>query len=336
MSVQHHSARRSSRISTILLASMAALALNACSSTRGNIAVGDAVCTSPVPPRRTPLPLATPAQRDGLLAAGFSADSVHLADVIGAAGSLLASLDTTTGRNGPPVFNAFASNHVSLSVDRATLEVLGTVAALSCQGARIAELDADLNQREALVARRLALAGIAIGAGAGAVSGGLGFLTSSTPANIAGIVSGVGESFFGVLQLDVSATGHLRLQSNMLEEFWRGPEVPTLFPQRVWRYLNTRKNAGEETPREAIIASWRRDHLIPDEDYTPEPPAVIMKRDGVGTEDTETLQLLYQPLEDRVGLMARSLGRLVEELLERSEAAMLNRQTTPARRRPSA
>jgi hypothetical protein len=122
----------------------------------------------------------------------------------------------------------------------------------------------------------------------------------------------------------------------MLEEFWRAPATPTLFPQRVWRYLNTPRNPGEQTPRELIIASWRQDHLIPDEDYTPEPPAVLTIRDGVGTEDTEKLQLLFQPLEDRVGLMSRSLGRLVEELLERSEAAMIRRETAPARRRPAA
>lgn len=100
---------------------MAALALNACSSSRGNIAVGDAVYTKPVPPRCTPLPLAIPAQNEGFLTAGIAPELVDIADVIGAAGALPASPDTTTGRNGALVFNVSASNPVLLSIDWASL-----------------------------------------------------------------------------------------------------------------------------------------------------------------------------------------------------------------------
>jgi hypothetical protein len=39
------------------------------------------------------------------------------------------------------------------------------VAALNCQDARIAKLDADLNQREAILSNRLALAGNAVTTG---------------------------------------------------------------------------------------------------------------------------------------------------------------------------
>ena len=144
---------------------MAALALNACSSSRGNIAVGDAVCMKPVPPRRTPLPLAIPAQNAGFLTADIAPELVHGAVVIGAAGALPASPDTPTGRNGALVFNVSASNPVSFSIGRASLGVPGAVAALNGQDARIAKLAADLNQREAILSNRLALTGNAVSTG---------------------------------------------------------------------------------------------------------------------------------------------------------------------------
>lgn len=336
MTIQYLPARRGRSFSSLLMASIAALALSACANNRDNIVVGDAVCASPVPPRRTPLPVATPAQRAGLLAAGFSPEAVHIADVIGAAGPLLASVETSTGRNGQPVFNSIANNHVALSVDRAILEVQGTLSSLNCQGARIGELQDDLNQRQAVITNRFAMAGIAIGAGTAVVSGGLGFLANSAPASVTGIAGGALGGLLSVLQLDVNATGHLRLQQNILEELWRAPENPTFFPRRIWRYLNTRTNPGEQTPREMIMASWRHDGLVPDQDPTPEPPPMILDRDAMGADDLGKLKLLLEPLEARIGLMARDLGRLIEELLERSEEAALSRQTAPARRRPAA
>ncbi|NDG48474.1 MAG: hypothetical protein EBY30_05315 [Rhodospirillales bacterium] len=318
-----------------MLASITALALNACASERSNIVVGDAVCVSPVPLRRTPLPVATPAQRAGLLAAGFSAEAVHIADVIGAAAPLLASVDST-GRNSASAFNSSASVHVAISVERAILEVQGTMASLFCQGARIAELQDDLNQRNADINNRFAMAGIAIGAGAAVVTGGMSFFTNATIPTVAGMVAGGAGGALSVWQLGVDATGRLRLQQNMLEEFWRAPEHATLFPMRVWRYLNTRERAGEQTPREMMIASWRRDGLIPDQDATPEPPAIILDRTAMDSDDLEKLKLLLEPLEARIGLMSRDLGRLLEEFLERSEAAALSRPTAPPRRRPAA
>ena len=335
MKTRHSPTRRSRTSSRLLLASIAALALNACANDRSNIVVGDAVCVSPVPPRRTPLPVATPAQRAGLLAAGFSAEAVHIADVIGAAAPLLASVDST-GRNSASAFNSSASVHVAIGVERATLEVQGTMASLLCQGARIAELQDDLNQRNADINNRLTMAGIAIGAGAAVVTGGMSFFTNATIPTVAGMVAGGAGGALSVWQLGVDATGRLRLQQNMLEEFWRAPEHATLFPIRVWRYLNTRNNAGEQTPREMIIASWRRDGLIPDQDATPEPPAIILDRTAMDSDDLEKLKLLLEPLEARIGLMSRDLGRLLEEFLERSEAAALSRPTAPARRRPAA
>jgi hypothetical protein len=312
------------------------LALSACASQRSSVVVGDAVCASPVPPRRLPLPLATPVQRETLLRAGFSPEAVHIADVIGAAGSLLASRTTNEGANGQPVFNSFANNHVALSLDRGILEVQGTEASLSCQASRIAELQAELLQQQAVISNRYHFARLAVTAGAAIAGGTAGLLSSSTIANVTTISGGGLEGLLTILQLDINPSGHLRLQQNMLEEFWRAPETPALFPQRVWRYLNTSVNPGEPTPRENIIESWRRDQLIPDAPFTPEPPPLILKRDAIKSDELESIRLLIEPVQVRVGLMARSMGRLVEELLEQSEATALNRQAPPGRRRPAA
>jgi len=180
------------------------------------------------------------------------------------------------------------------------------------------------------------LASIAIGAGASVVTGGMSFFTNGTIPTVASMaIEGAGGAL-GLMQLGVNATGRLQLRKNILEEFWRAPERPTYFGMRVWRYLNTRERAGEQTPREMIIASWRRDGLIPDQDATPEPPAIILDRTAMDSDDLEKLKLLLEPLEARIGLMSRDLGRLLEEFLERSEAAALSRPTGPARRRPAA
>jgi hypothetical protein len=84
------------------------------------------------------------------------------------------------------------------------------------------------------------------------------------------------------------------------------------------------------------MASWRRDGLIPDQAPTAEPPAIILNRNAVDSDDLERLKLLLEPLEARIGLMSRDLGQLIEELLERTEAAAASRQAPPARRRPAA
>lgn len=336
MNIGSNVARRGSSFSRFLLASVAALTLSACASQRSGVVVGDAVCASPVPARRMPLPLATPAQRETLLRAGFTPEAVHIADVIGAAGSLLASGVNNEGASGQPVFNSFANNHVALSLDRGILEVQGTEASLSCQASRVAELQAELTQRQAVISNRYHLLALAATAGSAIAGGAAGFLTSSVIANVTSITGGGIEAALAVLQLEVNPQGHLRLQQNMMEEFWRAPETPTLFPQRVWRYLNTSVNPGEPTPRENIIESWRRDQLIPEGPYTPEPPPLILKRDAIGSDELESIRLLIEPVQVRVGLMARSMGRLVEELLEQSEASALNRQVPPGRRRPAA
>ena len=333
MNARHSLTRRSSTISSVLLASIAAFALNACANNSNNIVVGDAVCASPVPPRRTPLPVATPAQRTGLLAAGYSAEAVHIADVIGAAAPLLASVGTT-GRNGTSADNSSASIHLAISVERAIVEVQGTMASLNRQGARISELQDHLNQRNADINNQFAMAGIAIGAGAAVLTGGMSFFTNDTIVAVTGMVAGGAGGALAVSQLGVDANGRLRLQQNMLEEFWRAPVHATLFPMRVWRYLHTRNNAGEQTPHEIIMASWRRDGLIPDQDPTPEPPAIILSRTAMDSGDLQKLKLLLEPLEARIGLMSRDLGRLLEEFLERAEAGAISPPTAPARRRP--
>jgi hypothetical protein len=150
------------------------------------------------------------------------------------------------------------------------------------------------------------------------------------------MVAGGAGGALSVSQLGVDATGELRLRQNILEELWRAPERSTHFGMRVWRYLNTRNNPGDQTPREMIIASWRADGLIPDQDATSEPPAIILEHAAMSTDDLEKLQLLIEPLQARIGLMSRDLGRLLEEFLERSEAAAPSRQSAPTRRRPAA
>jgi hypothetical protein len=321
--------------SRLLLVSIAALALNACANDRSDIVVGDAICLSQVPPRRTPLPVATPAQSAGLLTAGFSAQAVHIADVIGAAAPLLASVDTT-GRNGTSAFNSHASIHIAISAERATLEIQAMTASLECQLARIIRLQDELIHRNTAIYIRLTAAGFAIGAGAAVVTGGLSFFTNATIPTVAGMVAGGAGGALSVSQLGVDATGELRLRQNILEELWRAPERSTHFGMRVWRYLNTRNNPGDQTPREMIIASWRADGLIPDQDATSEPPAIILEHAAMSTDDLEKLQLLIEPLQARIGLMSRDLGRLLEEFLERSEAAAPSRQSAPTRRRPAA
>lgn len=335
MIARHSPTRRSRTGPRLLLAIIAVFALNACANNRSNIVVGDAICGSPVPPRRMPLPVATPAQRASLLAAGFSAEAVHIADVIGAAAPLLASVDTTGG-NGASALHSLASNHIAISVERAMLEVQAMTASLDCQLARIEKLGDELNHRNADFNNRLMLASIAIGAGASVATGGMSFFTNGTIPTVASMaIEGAGGAL-GLMQLGVNATGRLQLRKNILEEFWRAPERPTYFGMRVWRYLNTRNNPGDETPREMVIASWRGDGLIPDQDVTSEPPTIILEHAALSTEDLEKLRLLIEPLHARIGLMSRDLGRLAEEVLERSEAAALSRQTPPTRRRPAA
>jgi hypothetical protein len=324
--MQNPSSPRNGHAARLLGLVLAAVSLGGCVNSATRFVVQDTVCISPVPPRRTPLPVATPEQRAALVTAGFSPQAVHVADVIGSAGALLAAVEAASGRNGRPTVDPFATYQMALSINRAVLEVQGSLATLQCQGGRIDQLQAQLTQREADINRNLSLAAILIGAATNVASGGLGFVNAVAPTNVASIVGGVIGAVPSVFQLDISATGRLRLQQNMLEEFWRAPETPTLFNIRVWRYLTWRDHPGAPTERELIMETWRRDGLIPDEDPTSEPPAIILERERLSSDDLQTLKAILEPIEVRIGLMARDLGRLIEELLERPPPNQLIRQ----------
>ncbi len=68
------------------------------------------------------------------------------------------------------------------------------------------------------------------------------------------------------------------------------------------------------------MTEWRASGLASDEEPRPEPPAIILERSELGTDDLQTLKAILEPFEVRIGLMARDLGRLIEELLERPPA----------------
>ena len=273
--------------------------------------VGDAFCANRLRPAVAHLPPPAPGQVERLLAGGFSAEAVRTAEAIGVLDRLQALLEAERRPgNGVPVL--LARQAVTDRVILALLDVQATLATIDCEGERADQLRGQLQRNEARRARNLGLAGILVGAGTAALTGGLSLAGSTAAGDTVGIIGGSSEAAVASLLLFGGGDGLLRTRANLLAEVYRHPVQSSLFPPTVWRHLTRRAAPGEASIAEEIVAEWRAAGLLESEDdplFRPEARLSI--------EQLERRDAMLDLTEARIALMSRDLRQLLEEVTAR-------------------
>ncbi|UPY37489.1 hypothetical protein [Sediminicoccus sp. KRV36] len=275
--------------------------------------VSDSFCAARLRQAVPSLPPPGPGEASRLLAGGFSADAIETAEAIGVLGRMQALIDTERRPgNGVPVI--LARQAVTDRVLLALLDVQATLATIDCEGERADQLRGQLQRNETRRARNLGLAGILIGAGTAALTGGLSLAGAAAAGDTVGIIGGSAEAAVASTLLFGSTSGLLRTRTNLLAEIHRQPAQSSLFPPTVWRYLTRRDAPGEPNIAEEIVAEWRAAGLL---DGEPELDPLFLGEARLAIEDLERRDAMLDLTEARIALMSRDLRQLLEEVTAR-------------------
>ncbi|WP_424810977.1 hypothetical protein [Roseococcus sp. YIM B11640] len=297
--------------------------LGAC-ATAQRPTISDNFCAARLDRAARDVPQPRPGQTVALTRAGFDADALETAEIIGALDPVADILEAERRADGGTAL-LLARQGLTHRVLLAMLDVNATLAAIDCEGERGDQLRGQLQRIEARRTRNLGLAGILIGAATAAASGGLSMAGSSNAGDIAGVVGGAAEAMVGGAILFGSSTGRLSTRANLLNEVFRQPANSSLFPPTVWRYLTRRDTPDSRSIAEEIVAEWRSAGLIDEDDIEP-----LFDPEGeFSVGDMERRDAMLDLLEARIALMSRDLRLLLEEVVYRP----VPERVVPRRRR---
>ena len=202
-------------------------------------------------------------------------------------------------------------------------EVSSVVNRVDCEATRANHaiaLDELRDQR----ARRYEITAIVGDALIGTVGGALTIALQETASGIPDIVGGSFATSFG-LAAGLTGGEHELFhpeKTNLLREIWEAPQVPTMFPGSVCRFLNwpLGDEAEYRTRRDELIAEWRDDGLI-GEPGKEDRRATLFFSTG-GTYDIDDLYARAQMLE----VIKTSLNVMVQYLYLLSQEALHHQQ----------
>lgn len=104
------------------------------------------------------------------------------------------------------------------------------------------------------------LAAIVLGSGIGVLGSALQFGDSTAHAGDGvGVASGAGSTLLSLVGVRLQRGGKrlVSIEPKMLAPvFHRGPDSVNVYPQDVWRYLNSAPKAGDLTPVDALVKHW--------------------------------------------------------------------------------
>jgi hypothetical protein len=194
-------------------------------------------------------------------------------------------------------------------------------AEISCEEARAEHLADYLETQNDNRARLLTIAAIVAGGIWGIVGGALALADDVVGEAIVGIVGGVLTTVFGGAALFQDQGAYLGHQRNLLREMWEGPETPLLFPDVIWRFLNS---PLEEDPavthRSILISRWQREGRLgsPGSDEEKRRSTLMFGEGGEYTvDDLYARAQMFNLLQSQVGMTSQYLERLLKELIAR-------------------
>ncbi|WP_203072171.1 hypothetical protein [Falsiroseomonas ponticola] len=280
-------------------------------------AVSDRLCASRAgdPPAVPRAPVAA-GDRDQLAAVGYSPVALRAADAVGAV-PLMLRLDAPAGTAGAPAARLAARQELVERILQGMLDAAGTIAEIDCEGERGDQLRTRLQAVQDRRARQLGVAGLLLGAGTAALTGGLSLAGAAAAGSVAGIAGGAAEaSAAGALLFGTPPTGHLSTPRNLLREVWERPVEPRLIPASVWRYLSY-PDRGSASQLDLLLAEWRTPEMLgpPGSELERRNASVLFGEAGEYTPGLlEVRDKMLDLLEASIALMHQDLRTLLSEV----------------------
>jgi hypothetical protein len=217
--------------------------------------------------------------------------------------------------------------HLSDRLMMIFFEVNSVVGRVDCEATRANHVASALDELRDQRARRYEITAIIGDALVGIVGGAFTIAAKETASGIADIIGGSFATGFG-LASGLTGGEHAFFhpeQTNLLRELWEAPQVPTMFPVSVWRFLNwpLSEAADYRTRRDELIAEWRNDGLI-GESSQRDRRATLFFGTG-GTYDIDDLRARAQMMEvikTSLSVMMQYLYLFSQEVLNQQQVAV--------------
>ncbi len=140
----------------------------------------------------------------------------------------------------------------------ALFDAFGVAAELECEKGRADSLASGMEEKQNDIQQRRTVIALLSDATAGLLSGIFLFGGSDVLAGGADIIGNLLQGTFGWAALGGQQQYELRLARNHLKEVWEGPESSTLFPDSVWRFLNSPLTEGRiDSRRKVLVQEWK-------------------------------------------------------------------------------
>jgi hypothetical protein len=137
-------------------------------------------------------------------------------------------------------------------------DAFSVAAELECEKGRADALASGMEEKQNDIQQRRTVIALLADATAGLLSGFFLFGGSDVLAGGADIIGNILQGSFGWAALGGQQQYELRLTRNHLKEVWEGPEASDLFPDSVWRFLNSPLAPGRTASRrQLIVQEWK-------------------------------------------------------------------------------
>jgi len=254
--------------------------------------------------------------------AGFSAQTTKIAQIIGIDRLLerLVALHTeqAQGREGAHVAMLEVRQEISDRLLLTILDVASVSAEVKCERERADQLGDHLEEQRDRRIMQLTIFAILGGALVGILSGALNLANQDTAAAAGAIAGGVLETAFGSAAMFYETRHDFRHRRNLLQEVWSAPPQSTLFPDSVWRYLNSPSDPPlPNSLREAVVSEWRRTGRLGEPGSKDEQRRLALLFSPGGSYTVEELRAraaMLDLLAAHIDLMSQDLNVLVREL----------------------
>lgn len=199
----------------------------------------------------------------------------------------------------------------------ALFDASSVAAELECEKGWADAIAAGLEEEQNDVQQRRTVIALLADATAGLLSGLFLFGGSEVLAGGADIIGNLLQGSYGYAALGGQQQYELRLPRNLLREVWDGPEVSEMFPESVWRFLNSPN--GQQQPksrRDLIVQEWKKRLGEAGSEKETRRKELFFGEGGIysGNELRHRAEMLDR-LKASVRLMSQDLNRLFKESL---------------------
>jgi hypothetical protein len=220
-----------------------------------------------------------------------------------------------------------ARQHLSDRLVMIFFEVNSVTGRVDCEATRANHVANALAEMQDQRVRRYAITAIVGDALIGIVGGALTLAAKETATGIADIIGGSFATGFGLaagLTGGEHAFSHPE-QTNLLRELWEAPQVPTMFPISVWRFLNwpLSEEADYRTRRDELIAEWRYDGLISESSQLDRRATLFFGTGGTySIDDLRARAQMMEVIKTSLSVMMQYLYLFSQEVLNRQHVAV--------------